>query len=101
MTSARSSSSPPLRYRFGVGARAAAALLGGYALASLASAFTALALPVPRAEAILAGNMLALVVYPAVAVWSFLAASAGRAWAGLLVSGTALALGVWILRGVL
>jgi uncharacterized membrane protein YjjP (DUF1212 family) len=92
---------PKTRARLSIAARAVAALLGGYALASLVSALSAVIFPLPREEAILAGNFLALLAYPASAVWSFLAASAGRAWIGLLVPGIAMALAVWMLRGTL
>ncbi len=79
--------------------RALAAVIGGYALASLVSATAALALPLPHEEAILAGNLIALTVYPFVAVWSFAAPGALRAWTGLAVPGVLLALAIWMLRG--
>jgi len=96
-----SSARTPVRHRLSVAARAIAAIFGGYALASLVSALLALTLPHPREEAILAGNLLALVVYPVVAVWVFLAKSARRAWMGLLVPGIVMAFAVWILREAL
>lgn len=91
----------PWRHRLGITMRALAAVLGGYALASLVSALAALALPWPREEAILAGNLLALAVYPAAAVWAFAASGLGRVWIGLGVPGGLLALAVWLLRGTL
>lgn len=100
MTSAPSlSRMKPWRHRLGITMRALAAVLGGYALASLVSALAALALPWPREEAILAGNLLALAVYPAAAVWAFAATGALRVWTGLGLSGGVLTLAIWLLRG--
>ena len=73
------------RMRFGVAARTLAALVGGYALASLAAALLGLMLPMARADAVMTGTMVALVVFPCAVMWSFAARSAARAWAGLLV----------------
>lgn len=91
----------PWHHRLGIALRAIAAVIGGYALASLVSALAALTLPLPREEAILAGSLVALAVYPAVAVWCFAASGLGRVWIGLGVPGGLLALAVWLLRGTL
>jgi hypothetical protein len=69
--------------------RGLAAVLAGYALAYAFTAFASLALPMPRAEAVVTGSMLSFVVYLIAVVWAFAARSAVRAWAGLL-AGSAL-----------
>jgi hypothetical protein len=88
----------PRRYRLSVASRAVAALVGAYALASAASAFLALALPLPREEAVQAGFLAAFGILPAAVLWVFAASTAWRAWLGLFVPGLALGLGVCILR---
>lgn len=88
----------PLGYRLGVASRALAAIVGGYAVAALACAATALWMPGPRAEATLAGMMLAFAVYAGAVVWVFAAGTAARAWLGLVLAaaplGAAVALGM-------
>jgi len=85
------------RYRANVAARAAAAALGGYAIAALFAAASARLLPLPRVEAMLPGTMLAFLVVPGVAVWAFLARSAARAWAGVVLVAALLAAAAWIM----
>lgn len=86
----------PWPARLGIAARAAAAILGGYTLAALASVALALALPaafgVPRAEAVTWGLLLSFAVYAAAAMWAFAARSAARAWAGLALAALLLGL---------
>jgi hypothetical protein len=84
------------RYRANIVGRAAAAVLGGYALAALFAAATARLLPLPRVEAVLPGTMLAFVVIPAVAIWAFLARSVARAWAGIVIAAMLLAAATWL-----
>lgn len=84
------------RYRTNVLARAAAAVVGGYAVAALFAAASARLLPLPRVEAVLPGTMLAFFVLPGVAIWAFLARSAARAWAGVLIAAAALAAAAWL-----
>lgn len=74
--------------------RILAALLGGYLLAALASV-AALALPVDRPQAVLAGMQASFLIYAGAVVWVFAARSAGRAWAGLLMLGLPLWLAAW------
>lgn len=74
-----------------VAARIGAAVLGGYALAALASV-ACLALPLPTAEAVLAGMLTGFVVHALAAIWAFGARSAARAWAGILLAAASLAL---------
>jgi len=71
------------RYRAGVGARALAAIAGGYALAALATAVLALYLPMARHDAVTTATLLSFAIYAGAAVWVFAVRSAWRAWAGL------------------
>ena len=70
--------------------RTAAALCGGYALASgaavLLSALLSSVLPMPRAEATLAGALASLALYPVAILWAFAVPDLGRIWRGLLLS---------------
>jgi len=77
--------SEPARMRIGVAMRTLAAVIGGYALASLAAALLGTMLPMERVDAVMTGTMVALVVFPCAVMWSFAARSAARAWAGLAV----------------
>lgn len=83
-----------LAYRLGVGARAVAAILGGYALAAAATAFLALLLPalsLSRADAVMASTLFSFTVYACAVLWVFAARSAARAWLGLLLPAALLA----------
>lgn len=85
---------PSTAYRLGVGARAAAAIVGGYVLAAAATALLALLLPlisVSRADAVIASTLFSFTVYACAVLWAFAAASAARAWLGLLLPATLLA----------
>lgn len=90
-----------LRHRLDVTVRALIAVIGSYALASLVSAVLALSLPLARAEAIIAGGMASFIVFPAVAIWSFIASSALRACVFVITPALALTAAIWILRGAL
>ncbi|WP_202412639.1 hypothetical protein [Duganella lactea] len=65
-------------------ARLLAAVLGGYALASLCAALLAFALPLAfgltLADGVVIGSMLGFVVHAAWFVWAFSPVSAGRVW---------------------
>lgn len=87
------------RYRWGVASRALAAVAGGYALASAAAACMAFALPMERDEAVAAGALTGFLILPAVFLWVFAAATALRAWLGILLPGAAMGLAIWLLRG--
>lgn len=67
--------------------RTLAAVVGGYALATIGSAGLAGLLPLPRAEATLTALMASFALYTAAIVWVFAARSATAAWLGLLVPG--------------
>ncbi|MFJ3463875.1 DUF3649 domain-containing protein [Achromobacter spanius] len=73
-----------MRYRMAVFSRATAAILGGYALASAAAACLAVWLPMGRADAVTAAQMLSFVVYACGVIWVFATRNAWRAWAGIM-----------------
>lgn len=79
----------------GVAMRVVAAIVGGYAMASLAAIVCATLLPLERAEAVLTGMLLSFAVYAGVVVWIFAARTALRAWTGMLVPMAALAAAAW------
>jgi uncharacterized membrane protein len=87
-----------LRYRLAVASRAIAAIVGGYALAAVFSVFCAVALPMPRADAIIIGGMLSFLVYCAAAVWVFAAPNAMRAWLGLLLPIALMGAIAWLVK---
>ena len=73
----------------------AAALVGGYALATAVGIFLGGILPIPRGEAALVGNLLSFAVYAGAVIWVFAVRSAARAWAGLAVAAAPLLLAAW------
>lgn len=81
----------PLSYRLAVTSRILAALLGGYALAALASVCLGLWLPMPRADAVTSAMMTSFLVYLVAVLWCFACRSAWQAWFGLAVPGVVLA----------
>lgn len=74
--------------------RVVAAVLGGYALAALASV-AALALPISKPQAVLTGMLASFAIYAGAVIWVFAVRSARRAWAGLLVAAVPLMLAAW------
>lgn len=84
------------RYRGGVAARTLAAIGGGYLLTAIASALIAIALPLPRADAVTIATLLSFVVYTCVILWVFATASALRAWVGVAGSCAVLGAVLWI-----
>lgn len=83
-------------YRWGVASRVVAALVGGYALASVFTVLLVLALPGPRANAVLAASLPSFAVYAGAVLWVFAAPTARAAWLGLLLPALACA-GAWAL----
>jgi hypothetical protein len=67
------------------GLRCLLAIFGAYLLAALASVVFALALPLPRTDAVMAAMMLSFIIYLLAAIWAFAAATLTRAFAGLLL----------------
>lgn len=84
----------PPGYRRAVLSRGAAAIFGGYALATLLPLLLAEILPLPKAEAVMAGLLLSFTVYTVAAIWVFAVRTATRAWNGMLIS-TALCAALW------
>ncbi|WP_454693802.1 DUF3649 domain-containing protein [Achromobacter aegrifaciens] len=86
-----------MRYRLAVFSRAAAAILGGYVLASAAAACLAIWLPMRRPDAVITAQMLSFVFYACGVIWVFATRNAWRAWAGVLLP--AMLLGALFLVG--
>ena len=84
------------RYRGGVAARTVAAIAGGYVLTSIASALVAVALPLPRADAVTIATLLSFVIYTCVILWVFATRSALRAWIGVVAISAVLGAVLWI-----
>lgn len=87
----------PPGYRLAMLSRVLAAVLGGYGLASVAILFLSHVLPSSLPEAILGATMLSFAIYIAAIVWVFAAASATRAWFGLLLPATVMVALSWLL----
>lgn len=66
--------------------RIAAAIVGGYALATVMSIALASLLPTPRADAVLATTLLSFAVYAAAILWTFAVRTARLAWLGLMMA---------------
>lgn len=75
-----------------------AAILGGYALATLFSIALAGLPAVHRADSVLAALLLSFVVYTAAILWAFTARSAWFAWLGLLVPAVLSGVLIWLVR---
>ncbi|MCY4077929.1 MAG: DUF3649 domain-containing protein [Acidobacteria bacterium] len=73
--------------RWHVASRVLAAVAGGYAVSNVAGVGLAQVLPLPRADAVLAGVLSTYLVYGAAVVWCFGARTARHAWLGLLITG--------------
>ena len=81
----------PVSYRLAVASRVLAAVLGGYAVAALASVSLSLWLAMPRADAVVTGMMASFMAYLGAVVWCFACRSAWRAWFGLILASLLLA----------
>lgn len=84
---------------FPIVSRLLAAVLGGYALASAVAVLLAVALPIPRAEAVLAGMQWSFVAHVVVAIWAFSPIPLARMWAVLLAMTAVALLAAWMLGG--
>jgi hypothetical protein len=80
------------RYRLQVLSRIVAATVGGYALAAAATVLLTLLWPLPKAQAVLAANMLSFVWYTIAVMWVFSTKSATRAWVGMTLPTALIAL---------
>lgn len=76
-----------------------AALVGGYLLATAAGIFLGSALPVPRSEATLIGNLLSFALYTGAIIWVFHLRRAGLAWLSLSLASAVLSIVGLALRG--
>lgn len=85
-------------YRWAVLSRILAAVVGGYALASIAAAGMAVWLPMTRVDAVVTASMLAFVVYALAVMWVFAARNTWRAWAGIALPTGLLAAIYWMTR---
>ena len=63
-----------------------AAVAGGYAVSNVAAVGLASVLPLPRADAVMAGVLSTYLFYGAAVVWCFGARTARQAWLGLLLT---------------
>lgn len=78
--------------------RIVAAVIGGYALASVFSIFLSYLLPSELPEAVLGATLFSFAIYTAAIIWVFAAASAARAWLGLLIPATLMGLLSCVMR---
>lgn len=78
-------------YRVNVAARTVAGSFGAYAVVAALGALLARLLPMARPEAVMTGMLTALLVFPAVTIWAFLARSPARALGGVVIAASALA----------
>ncbi|WP_347505819.1 DUF3649 domain-containing protein [Pseudomonas anguilliseptica] len=70
--------------RWAIASRVLAALFGGYGLAYALTAFAAVYLPLARADRVVFASLASFAVWTAAVLYVFAAASAWRAWGGLL-----------------
>ncbi|WP_409525587.1 DUF3649 domain-containing protein [Nitrincola sp. MINF-07-Sa-05] len=88
-------------FRLSVLSRVAAAALGGYALALVASIVLAHFLPSSRSDGVLWGTQLSFVIYACAVIWVFSTRTAFRAWVGILLPTLVLGfLAGWLTREV-
>ena len=72
--------------RWRVSARILAAVAGGYAVSNVAAVGLANVLPLPRADAVMAGVLATFLFYGAAVVWCFGARTVRQAWLGILLA---------------
>lgn len=80
-------------------ARVATAVFGGYALTTACIVFLGGALPLPRAQAVLAGSLAAFAIYTAVIVWAFAAVDLRRVCLTMLTASVVLTAAGLLLAG--
>ena len=69
-----------------VSARILAAVAGGYAVSNVAAVGLANVLPLPRADAVMAGVLATFLFYGAAVVWCFGARTVRQVWLGILLA---------------
>ena len=72
----------PAAHRWNVASRTLLAVAGGYAITAAATASLSLALPLSRAQAVMAATLFSFTLYCALIVWAYSARTARRAWTG-------------------
>lgn len=90
---------PSLRRRLQVAGRVALAVVGGYAVAALATALGALVLPLSRAEAVSAATQASFAVMACAEIFIFAAPTLARATLGIGAVSFVLAAGLWLAGG--
>lgn len=80
--------------------RAAAAVLGGYALTATATLLAARVLPLPPVEAVTTAMMLSFALYAAIIIWAFTARSVRHVWLVLTIGSAACEVLAWFAREV-
>lgn len=83
-----------------VTARTLLAIFGGYGLTVLITISLSFALPLPKAQAVLAATLMSFCFYAILVIWAFCAATALRAWCWALYLAIPPALHL-LLRGLL
>lgn len=63
-----------------VTARTLLAIFGGYGLTALITISLSFALPLPKAQAVMAATLMSFCFYAILVIWAFCAATALRAW---------------------
>ncbi|AWM80673.1 iron transporter [Gammaproteobacteria bacterium ESL0073] len=69
-----------LKYRLAVAIRCLIASAGGYTLSVACNLFLAFYLPLPKAEAVIAANLLSIIIFCCVVCWVFSVASNTKAF---------------------
>lgn len=90
---------PTLADRLAVAGRVLLAAFGGYAVAALASAWLALILPGPRAEAVSAATLASFSIMAAAVIWVFAARTIARATLVLGAAALLLNVALWLAGG--
>ena len=91
MTELRAGPNLPRGGRLAILSRVIAAIVGGYAIASLSSVLLSLAMPASRQEAVQIGLLVAIPVWVAVWIWAFSARRMVAVWRG--IAGIAVVMG--------
>lgn len=86
-----------LRYRLAVAARALAAIVGGYAVASTATILLSAVLPLARVDRILIATSSSFIFMTLAVMWSFYVTHWWRSWLDLFVVSLILGgIGYWV-----
>lgn len=89
-TDKKSADKELFQYRIDVALRILFAVVGGYALATLAAVFLSYALPLSKSDAVVTASVLSFTLYTCAIIWVFSVKSLRQAWVGLLVPGVVL-----------